>query len=155
MTDGRWNSDLHALEHPARWDSGAAVHGRQGWWLGVAAALVFMAACGAGTDDIGSTTSDESDYCADLAALIRVLDDDGTIGEYDELLTSVVDGSPANHTPTWSLLLTLSEEPFSYDNFNPAVDSLERLGPELSATCPRLGEMTVDDDGRVRSYPTD
>jgi hypothetical protein len=128
---------------------------RHGGWVVAAAALVFVAACGADTDQSASTTPDESDYCAELAALIRVLDDDGTIGEYNELLTIVVDESPASHTPTWSLLLTLSEEPFSYDNFNPAVDSLEQLGPELSATCPVLDGMIVDDDGRVRSYPTD
>jgi len=84
-----------------------------------------------------------------------VLDDGGTIGEYNELLTAVVDKSPADHASTWSLLLTLSEEPFSYDNFNPAVDSLEQLDPELDTTCPGLREMIVDDSGRVRSYRTD
>jgi hypothetical protein len=84
-----------------------------------------------------------------------VLDDGGTIGEYNELLTGVVDESPAGHASTWSLLLTLSEEPFSYDNFNPAVDSLERLVPELDVACPGLSEMIVDDAGRVRSYPKD
>jgi hypothetical protein len=126
----------------------------QGWWLGAAAAIMFLAACGADTVDSTSTTSEGSGYCADLAALIVVLDDGGTIGKYNELLTGVVDESPAGHASTWSLLLTLSEEPFSYDNFNPAVDSLERLVPELDVACPGLSEMIVDDAGRVRSYPT-
>jgi hypothetical protein len=142
------------------------MHSRQGcWWLGAAAPVLFLAACGADTAATTSTAStstaststasEGSGYCADLAALIRVLDDGGTIGEYHELLTSVVDASPAEHAATWSRLLTLSEEAFSYDNFNPAIDSLERLDPGLAATCPDLGEMIVDDAGRVRSYPTD
>ena len=83
-----------------------------------------------------------------------MLDDGGTIDEYNEQLAGVLDESPADHASTWSLLLTLSEESFSYDNFNPAVDSLELLGPELETTCPGLGEIIVDDSGRVRSYPT-
>lgn len=128
---------------------------RQGGWVGAAAILMFLAACGADDVESSSTAADDSGYCADLDALMGVLDDGGTTGEYDELLTRVVDESPADHASTWSLLLTLSEEPFSYDNFNPAVDSLERLGPELDTTCPGLGEMIVDDSGRVRSYPTD
>ena len=128
---------------------------RRGWWSGAATILVFLAACGDEEVESTSTASEEADYCADLDALISVLDDGGTIGEYDELLTAVVDESPADHASTWSLLLTLSEESFSYDNFNPAVDSLEHLGPELDATCPDLDEVIVDDSGRVRSYPTD
>ena len=128
---------------------------RRGWWLGVATTLPFLAACGADEVESTSTALEESSYCAELDALIRLLDDGGTIGEYNELLTAVVDESPAGHASTWSLLLTLSEESFSYDNFNPAVDSLEQLGPDLDTTCPGLGEMIVDDSGRLRSYPTD
>lgn len=134
------------------------MHKQRGSWLVAAVAMMIVVSCGAESNEVASTTtdeSDESDYCADLAALVRVLDDGGTSGEYDELLTTLVAASPPDHTPTWSLLLTLSEERFSYDNFNPAVDSLERLGPELSATCPGLGEFIVDDDGRVRSYPAE
>lgn len=128
---------------------------RWGWSLGAATTLTFLAACGADEVESTSTAFEESGYCADLDALIGVLEDGGTLGEYNELLTAVVDESPPDHASTWSLLLTLSEEPFSYDNFNPAVDSLEQLGPELDTTCPGLGEMIVDDSGRVRSYPTD
>lgn len=127
----------------------------QGLWLGAAAGVLFLTACGSDTVESTSTTSEEAGYCADLAAFIVVLDDGGTIDEYNELSTAVADESPADHASTWSLLLTLSEEPFSYDNFNPAIDSLERLVPELDAACPRLGEMIVDDAGRVRSSPTD
>jgi hypothetical protein len=128
---------------------------RRGWWLAAATTLPFLAACGADEVESTSTAVGASGYCADLDALIGVLNDGGTISEYNELLTRVVDESPADHTSTWSLLLTLSEEPFSYDTFNPAVDSLEQLGPELDTTCPDLDEMIVDDSGRVRSYPTD
>jgi hypothetical protein len=127
----------------------------RGWMLGAAATLGFLAACGADMVESSSTASEESGYCADLDALIAVLDDGGTIDEYNELLTGVVDESPAGHTPTWSLLLTLSEGPFSYDNFNPAVDSLDRLAPGLATTCPDLDAMIVDDFGRIRSYPTE
>jgi hypothetical protein len=127
----------------------------RGLWLGAAAGVVFLTACGSDTVESTSTTSEQSGYCANVAALIDVLDDGGTIGDYNELLTAVADESPADHASTWSLLLTLSEEPFSYDNFNPAIDSLERLVPQLDVACPGLGEMIVDDAGRVRSFPTD
>jgi hypothetical protein len=116
---------------------------------------VFLAACGSDDAESTSTAPEESDYCADLAELVGVLDSGGTIGGYDDVLTELVDESPADHASTWSLLLTLSDEPFSYDNFNPAIDSLDRLSPELDAMCPGLDEIVVDDDGRVRSYPTD
>lgn len=128
---------------------------RRGRRLGALATLLLLAACGADEVESTSAASEESGYCVDLDALIGVLDDGGTIGEYNELLTGVVAESPIDHASTWSLLLTLSEEPFSYDNFNPAVDSLEQLGPALEITCPSLREMIVDDSGRVKSYPTD
>ena len=127
----------------------------QGLWLGAAAGVVFLTACGSDTVESTSTSTEQSGYCANVAVLIVVLDDGGTIGDYDELLTAVAEEGPADHASTWSLLLTLSEEPFSYDNFNPAIDSLERLVPELGAACPGLGEMIFDDAGRVRSFPTD
>jgi len=50
-------------------------------------------------------------------------------------------------------MLELSVEPFTYENFNPALDSLDDIGTDLEATCPRLGRFIVDDDGRVRGYP--
>ena len=128
---------------------------RRGWWIGAATTLPFLAACRGDEVESTSTAVEASGYCADLDALIGVLDDGGTISEYNELLTRIVDESPADHASTWSLLLTLSEESFSYDIFNPAVDSLEQLGPEFDTTCPHLDEMIVDDSGRVRSYPTD
>jgi hypothetical protein len=139
----------------APFSTGQEMRSREGWRLGAAAALLLLAACRTDRVESTSTSSEESGYCADLAALIDVLGGGDTIGEYNELLNSVVDESPAGHASTWSLLLTLSVEPFSYDNFNRAVDSLERLDPELDATCPRLGPMIVDDAGRVRSYATD
>jgi hypothetical protein len=123
-------------------------------WLGVAALLV-VTACGAEDDQSSATTSTESTYCADVDELIGLLDGGGTVEDYDELLTSIVDKSPDGHVLTWSLMLVLSEEPFTYDNFNPAVDSLERLDADLDATCADLQPMIVDDSGRVRSWPTD
>lgn len=119
--------------------------------LGVAV-LIVAAACGADDEGVAATAaSGESGYCDQVAALIGVLDDGGTVGEYNELLAGVAAASPADHTVTWALLLTVSTEPFSYDNFNPAVDSLDRLAPELETACPGLGQIVVDDDGRVRT----
>jgi hypothetical protein len=122
-------------------------------WLGVAALLV-VTACGAADDQSSATTSTASTYCADVDELTGLLDGGATVEEYDELLTRIVDESPDGHAPTWSLMLVLSEEPFTYDNFNPAIDSLERLGPDLDATCADLQPMIVDDSGRIRSWPT-
>ena len=119
-----------------------------------AALLVLASACSAGDDQSTASTPDESDYCGDLGDLIRLLDDGGTIDEYNELMTRIADESPADHAPTWYLMLALSAEPFSYDNFNAAVDSLEQLDPDLSVTCAGLGRWIVDDAGRVRSLPT-
>lgn len=124
------------------------------WWLGAAALLVFTA-CGADDDRSTAAPPIESSYCADVDELTGLLEGGGSVEEYNELLTSVVDESPDGHALTWSLMLVLSEEPFSYDNFNPAVDSLERLGPDLDATCPGVQPMIVDDSGRIRSWPTD
>lgn len=127
---------------------------RRRWWIGAAVLLVLASACRADGDQSTATTPDESNYCADLGDLIRLLADGGTIDEYNELMTRIVEESPADHAPTWSLMLALSEETFSYDNFNPAVDSLEQLDPDLSVTCAGLGQRIVDDAGRVRSFPT-
>jgi hypothetical protein len=124
------------------------------WWLGTAA-LSVLTACGAGNDEPTATTPTESSYCADVDELTGLLAGGGSVEDYDELLTRIVEESPDGHTLTWSLMLVLSEEPFSYDNFNPAVDSLERLGPDLDATCPGLDPMIVDDSGRIGPWPTE
>jgi hypothetical protein len=124
------------------------------WWLG-AAGLLVVTACGSDGDQSSATTSSASSYCADVDELTGLLDGGGTVEDYDELLTRIVDESPDGHDLTWSLMLVLSDEPFTYDNFNPAVDSLERLGPDLDATCADLQPMIVDDSGRIRSWPTD
>ena len=102
-----------------------------------------------------ATAPTESSYCADVDELTGLLNDGGSVEEYNEVLNRIVDESPVGHALTWSLMLVLSEEPFSYDNFNPAVDSLERLDPDLNATCAGLQPMIVDDSGRIRSWPTD
>ena len=124
------------------------------WWLG-AAGLLFLTGCGSADDQSTATTPTESTYCADVDELTGLLEGGGSVDEYDEVLTRIIDESPDGHALTWSLMLVLSEEPFSYDNFNPAVDSLERLGPDLDTTCAGLQPMIVDDSGRIRSWPAD
>jgi hypothetical protein len=134
--------------------SGPVTRRRRSRIVGAAALLTLAAACGSGDDDTTVTTPDQSGYCEQLGSLLGVLDGGGTVAEYNALLTRVVAGSPAGHTDAWARLLTLSEEPFSYDNFNSAVDTLERIEPEFEVTCPGLARLIVDDDGRVRSFPT-
>ena len=115
-----------------------------------------LASCSSPNDDAGSvdaTEPAESPYCSDLAELTTVIDEGGSEGEYNDLLRRVADESPAHHAATWSLMLRLSVEPFTYENFNPALDSLDDIGPDIEATCPRLGRFVVDDDGRVRGFP--
>ena len=124
------------------------------WWLGAAALSVFTG-CGSGDDQSTATAPTESSYCVDVDELTGLLEGGGSVEEYNGLLNRIVDESPDGHALTWSLMLVLSVEPFSYDNFNPAVDSLERLGPDLDATCAGLQPMIVDDSGRIRSWPTD
>jgi hypothetical protein len=130
------------------------------WRSGLLGALVVAASCGSTDDEsrvsgAGESTTGESNYCAHVDELARVLDGGGSVDEYDEVINRIVVESPADHVATWSLMRELSEEPFSYDNFNPAVDSLERLSPDLDAACPELRPFIVDDSGRVRSYPTE
>ena len=102
----------------------------------------------------------ESDYCEALVTLIGLERPEllqGAVAQHDfearyrALLQSVADESPPHQRPTWELLLTVVDEPFTYDNFNPAVDSLERIYPELNAECRDLEFLVVDDDGRLAS----
>lgn len=116
-------------------------------------AVVVMApiACSSDGSDRPAATEESATaaYCADLVELMGLLDDGGTVAEYNALLAEIVDESPVGHGDAWALMLTLSEEPFTYDNFNPAVDALDRL--DLDSTCPGLLErLVVDDSGRVR-----
>jgi hypothetical protein len=141
------------------------VDGRPTFWrIGSVGVLAVLASCGSadasrsgGTGESGNSepTIGESDYCAEIDELARVLDEGGSVDEYNEVMKRVVVASPPDHVATWSLMTELSEEPFSYDNFNPAVDSLDRLGPALEVACPELRPFIVDDSGRVRSYPTE
>ncbi len=101
-----------------------------------------------------------SGYCGALVALIGLERSDGSMAKLDyepryrTLLQAVIDESPPQHTPTWELFVTLVDEPFTYDNFNPAVDSLEQIEAELNASCPGVESMLVDDDGRLTSWLT-
>lgn len=83
---------------------------------------------------------------------MSVLDDGGSDSDYDAALRSVVDASPTSHREAWTLMLTLSSEEFDYENFNPAVDALDAISPELDAMCSGTDWMVVGDDGRVRDF---
>ena len=92
--------------------------------------------------------SDVSTYCTNVADLMGLLDGGASVADYDALLATIVDESPADHAGAWALMLTLSEEPFTYENFNPALDALDAI--DLDDTCAGLEPLVVDDDGRVR-----
>jgi hypothetical protein len=94
-------------------------------------------------------------WCDDLLAAASVLDEGGSVATYDRLLDRVVASSPTGHAPTWALFVTLSREPFTYETFNPAVDSLDRIGDEVVAACPGFARVVVDDDGRLRHLQPD
>lgn len=105
---------------------------------------VVLTACGA-ADEAGPP-----DYCAEIRNAMSILDDGGSVAEYDAALARVADASPADHRKAWDLMLTLSREPFDYENFNPAVDALDDISADLDSTCPATERMIVDDDGRIR-----
>lgn len=99
--------------------------------------------------EIGSTT-----YCDAVIALMRAPRSDGEVvhvDDYERRLAKVLVLTPHADRRTWRLLLELSEEPFSYENFNPAIDEFETIAPKLERTCLRgLGDqVAVDDSGRV------
>jgi len=108
-------------------------------------AVAFVVSCTADPEPSG--------YCADLDELVRVLDAGGSVAEYEQRLARVGEESPPEHAPTWSLMLALSREPFSYDRFNPAVDSLDRIADDIVAICPGFDRTIVDDAGRMRRWP--
>ena len=112
--------------------------------LASVAILVSLGSCAAG--------SEESSYCADLSNVLKTLDQGGTEADYNQLLARIVDESPSEHAQTWALMLKLSQDPFTYDNFNPAVDSLDRISVDLKSTCSGLDRMIVDDAGRMRQW---
>jgi hypothetical protein len=74
------------------------------------------------------------------------------VAAYDRLITQVHELAPTEHARAWELLAAVSEEPFSYDRFNPAVDELERIDTDLEARCPDLGRFVVDDHGRLTRW---
>ena len=126
----------------------------------IACFLLAVTACGGSSQQSDSqtshieeeqTSSSLSNYCDDVLELMNILNEGGTINAYDQLLTELVAESPAAHTDTWTLLLKLSQESFTYENFNPAVDSLESIFPDLESRCPELERMIVNDNGRVTS----
>jgi hypothetical protein len=135
------------------------------WNATVVALLVVLGACESGGDgpasgatatavDSGADT-EGADYCTEIGVLMSVLDDGGSVSDYDAALIRVGDAGPADHEAAWTLLLTLSQEPFDYENFNPAVDALDDISADLDATCPGVDRMIVDDDGRVRQFAPD
>jgi hypothetical protein len=123
-----------------------------------AAVLAGVSAAGCGTaardsDSPAPVTTPAAAYCADVDELTQVLTDGGSVSRYDEILRRVVAGSPPEHQASWALLLSVSEEPFSYERFGRAADSFEQTAPMLAATCPDLDPwIVIDDDGRLRVY---
>ena len=89
-------------------------------------------------------------YCDGLLSAAQILDDGGSEAEYNDLLLRVAAESPSDHSETWFLMSKLSEEPFTYDNFNVAIDSLDQISDDLNSTCSGLALMFVDDGGRMR-----
>lgn len=110
------------------------------------AATIVLGACSASEDGTNM------DYCTEVRALMSVLDGGGSISDYDAALERVVDASPTSHREAWSLMLKLSEEEFDYENFNPAVDALDAISPELDDMCSGTDWMVVGDDGRIRDF---
>ena len=91
-----------------------------------AALVILLGSCGASPDDAARSSNsgagEETGYCDDLMSAAQILDDGGSVAEYNELLLRIAPESPSDHADTWLMMSKLSEEPFSYDNFNPAVD---------------------------------
>ncbi len=127
-------------------------------WYTPAVMVLLLGACGLSTDEAATNATpaalEESSYCAALSRAAQVLDDGGSTAEYNELLALIAAESPANHADTWALMLELSAEPFSYENFNPAADSLDRISVDLNSTCSGMDRMFVDDAGRMRQQPS-
>lgn len=127
-------------------------------WIATAGLVLLLGSCGAGTDDVVSSgdsgAAEETGYCADLISAAQMLDGGGAEADYNDLLLRVAAQSPPDHADTWVLMSRLSEEPFSYENFNTAIDSLDRISDDLNSTCPGLDRMFVDDDGRMRMSPS-
>jgi len=127
-------------------------------WIAPAGALILLGSCGASSDDVvssrNSVAAEETGYCDDLIGAAQILDGGGTEAEYNDLLLRVAAHSPPDHADTWVLMSRLSEEPFSYENFNTATDSLDQISDDLDSTCPGLDRMFVDDGGRMRMQPS-
>lgn len=99
--------------------------------------------------ELGSIT-----YCDAVIGLMGAPRSDGEIvdvDDYERRLAKVFVLTPHADRRAWALMLRLSEEPFSYENFNPAIDELEGIVPRLERTCLRgLGDqVAVDDSGRI------
>ena len=136
-------------------------------WRGPATLALLLAACGSGADDaapanmsatvtaatVTAATVAPTAYCDDLADVARILDGGGSVADYNGLLVRIAAEAPTDHADTWGLMLRLSEESFSYENFNPAIDSLDRISAELNSMCPGFDRVIVDDDGRMRLQP--
>lgn len=99
--------------------------------------------------DEGEAEPDEPD---DEREAFEPLEELARVAAYDRLITQVQELAPAEHARAWELLAAVSEEPFSYDRFNPAVDELERIDDDLEARCPSLGRFVVDDHGRLTRW---
>lgn len=119
----------------------------------LAGLVILLGSCATSTDDVAPSVSvadQETGCCDSIMSAAQILDDGGSEVEYNNLLRRVAAESPSSHAETWLLMSVLSEEPFSYENFNPAIDSLDRISDDLNSTCSGLDRMFVDGDGRMR-----
>ncbi len=98
------------------------------------------------TSDTSQNSSET--YCEAIDELSKALAAGG-VPAYDQSLAAVVASAPDGDKEAWRLMQTLSLEPFSYENFNPAVDSIEAILPRLEAECEIEGPLIINADGRV------
>jgi len=61
--------------------------------------------------------------------------------------------APNEHVEMWKLLSRVVDEPFSYDNFNPAADETDRVLPMVIDLCADLPPVVINDDGRLITHP--
>ncbi|MGI9609455.1 MAG: hypothetical protein ACR2NL_04085 [Acidimicrobiia bacterium] len=88
------------------------------------------------------------DYCGSVVRAISVAEDESDDSYLNEL-GLVLALAPNEHVEMWELLYRVVDEPFTYDNFNPAADEADRVLPAVENQCPDLPPAVINDDGRL------